>query len=96
MARRLLQAIVTLLAATLLIYAAVFVIAATRSARCSASAGREPGKVEQLRDVYHLDEPLWEQYGLYLWGLAHGDFNLLVDIASALIDPRVRLPQPAS
>lgn len=29
----------------------------------------------QLRAKYHLDEPVWKQYGRYLWDLAHGDFG---------------------
>ena len=28
-----------------------------------------------LRAAYHLDEPLWQQFGRYLWNLAHGDFG---------------------
>jgi len=29
-----------------------------------------------LRAKYHLDEPLWRQYGRYLGDLAHGDFGV--------------------
>jgi oligopeptide transport system permease protein len=28
-----------------------------------------------LRGAYHLDEPLYEQFGRYLWGLLHFDFG---------------------
>jgi oligopeptide transport system permease protein len=28
-----------------------------------------------LKRAYHLDEPLWQQYGRYLAGIAHGDFG---------------------
>jgi len=28
-----------------------------------------------LRAAYHLDEPLWQQFGRYLWNLARGDFG---------------------
>jgi oligopeptide transport system permease protein len=28
-----------------------------------------------LRAAYHLDEPLYEQFGRYLWGLLHFDFG---------------------
>jgi oligopeptide transport system permease protein len=28
-----------------------------------------------LNAAYHLDEPLYEQFGRYLWGLAHFDFG---------------------
>lgn len=35
-----------------------------------------PAEVEQaLRDQYHLDEPLWQQYARSVWGLFQGDFG---------------------
>ena len=30
---------------------------------------------KRIRAKYHLDEPLWRQYGIYLDGLLHGDFG---------------------
>jgi oligopeptide transport system permease protein len=39
--------------------------------RVSAS----PEVEKQLRAKYHLDEPVWQQYGRYLWDLARGDFG---------------------
>jgi oligopeptide transport system permease protein len=29
-----------------------------------------------LNHRYHLDQPLWRQYGLYLWDASHGDLGL--------------------
>ncbi len=29
-----------------------------------------------LNARYHLDQPLWKQYGLYLWDASHGDLGL--------------------
>jgi len=35
-----------------------------------------PPEVEAaLERAYHMDEPLVQQFGRYLWGLAHGDFG---------------------
>jgi len=35
-----------------------------------------PREIEQnLRAKYHLDEPLYQQYGRYLWDIAHFDFG---------------------
>ena len=31
--------------------------------------------LENMNKAYHLDEPLWMQFGRYLWGLAHFDFG---------------------
>ncbi len=39
---------------------------------------RKPASPEIERNIkakYHLDEPLWKQYGRYLGGLLHGDFG---------------------
>jgi len=39
---------------------------------------RKPASPEIERNIrakYHLDEPVWEQYGRYLGGLLHGDFG---------------------
>jgi oligopeptide transport system permease protein len=31
--------------------------------------------LENMNKAYHLDEPLWMQFGRYLWSLAHFDFG---------------------
>jgi oligopeptide transport system permease protein len=31
--------------------------------------------LDNLNKAYHLDEPLWKQFGRYLWGLLHFDFG---------------------
>ncbi|HUS35672.1 MAG TPA: oligopeptide transporter permease, partial [Verrucomicrobiae bacterium] len=39
---------------------------------------RKPASPEiekRLKAKYHLDEPLWKQYGRYLGGLVRGDFG---------------------
>ncbi|HEY4417833.1 MAG TPA: ABC transporter permease [Verrucomicrobiae bacterium] len=39
---------------------------------------RKPASPEIERNLhakYHLDEPVWKQYGYYLAGLSHGDFG---------------------
>jgi oligopeptide transport system permease protein len=35
-----------------------------------------PAVNEALNRRYHLDQPLWKQYGLYLWDAGHGDLGL--------------------
>lgn len=34
-----------------------------------------PEIIENLNKVYHLDEPLYQQFGRYLWGILQGDFG---------------------
>lgn len=35
-----------------------------------------PAVEKNLNERYNLDEPLWKQYGLYLWNSSHGDLGL--------------------
>lgn len=35
----------------------------------------DPAILANLRRIYHLDRPLPEQFGFYLWSLVHGDFG---------------------
>ena len=37
--------------------------------------GAAPGQIEQLRHTLGLDNPLFVQYGKYLWEIAHGDLG---------------------
>ena len=37
--------------------------------------GAAPGQVEQLRHTLGLDQPLYIQYGRYLWQIARGDLG---------------------
>jgi oligopeptide transport system permease protein len=36
----------------------------------------DPQLVEELNQKYGLDEPLWEQYGIFLWDALRGDLGL--------------------
>jgi oligopeptide transport system permease protein len=71
--RRLLAVIPTLL----VVYTVTFVVMhATPGGPWDNSAKPLPkAVVENLRAKYHLDQPLWKQYILYLWNVLHGDFG---------------------
>jgi oligopeptide transport system permease protein len=70
--RRLLGAIPTLL---ILIGLAFFLIRAAPGGPFDRERSLLPEIEANLRAVYHLDEPLYEQFGRYLWGLLHFDFG---------------------
>lgn len=36
----------------------------------------EEATLEQLREQFHLNDPIWKQFGHYLWGLLHGDMGV--------------------
>jgi ABC-type dipeptide/oligopeptide/nickel transport system permease component len=71
--RRLLAVIPTLL----VVYTVTFVVMhATPGGPWDNSDKPLPKAViENIKAKYHLDEPIWKQYYLYLWGVLHGDFG---------------------
>jgi len=70
--RRLLGAIPTLL---ILIGVAFFLIRAAPGGPFDTERNLLPEIEANLRAAYHLDEPLYQQFGRYLWGLLHFDFG---------------------
>jgi oligopeptide transport system permease protein len=70
--RRLLGAIPTLL---LLIAFAFFMIRAAPGGPFDSERQLLPEVEANLRAAYHLDEPLYQQFGRYLWALLHFDFG---------------------
>jgi oligopeptide transport system permease protein len=70
--RRLLGALPTLL---ILIGVAFFLIRAAPGGPFDSERQLLPEIEANLRATYHLDEPLYQQFGRYLWGLLHFDFG---------------------
>ncbi len=70
--RRLLGAIPTLL---VLLAFAFFLIRAAPGGPFDSERSLLPEIEANLRAVYHLDEPLYQQFGRYLWGLLQFDFG---------------------
>jgi oligopeptide transport system permease protein len=70
--RRLLGAIPTLL---ILIGFAFFLIRAAPGGPFDSERQLLPEIEANLRAAYHLDEPLYQQFGRYLWGLLNFDFG---------------------
>jgi len=70
--RRLLIAIPTLLA---LITISFFMIHAVPGGPFDGNRKATPEVMANLNKAYHLDEPLYEQFGRYLWGVLQLDFG---------------------
>jgi peptide/nickel transport system permease protein len=66
--RRLLWAAVLFLAVTIVTYV-IFYVTPSDPARLAAGQGATPADVERVAERLHLDEPVWEQYGRFLWQL---------------------------
>jgi oligopeptide transport system permease protein len=74
-ARRLLQLVLVFFGVTLLIYFAVFALPGDPIRNLAGYQQLPSATVNTIRDHYHLNEPFWAQYGLYIGGLFHGNFG---------------------
>ena len=94
--RRFIASVVTLLGTAFLTF---FLLNAVPGdvARVIAGAKATPEVIKDIHAKYHLDDPLWQRFGLYLTQLAHGDLghSYVSDqpVAEALI---TRLPTTAA
>jgi oligopeptide transport system permease protein len=70
--RRILGAIPTLFA---LIVISFFIMRVAPGGPFSSYRRLTESVLANMNRAYHLDEPLWKQFGRYLWGLAHFDFG---------------------
>lgn len=70
--RRILGAIPTLFA---LIVISFFIMRVAPGGPFSVNRKLTEAILANIQRAYHLDEPLWMQFGRYLWGLIHLDFG---------------------
>ena len=75
-ARRMLQFIPVFLGATFLIFALVFAIPGDPIRALAGEKHLPESVLEALNERYHLDEPLWKQYGIYITNVFRGDFGV--------------------
>jgi oligopeptide transport system permease protein len=74
-ARRLLLTVPVLLGASFLIFAMVYALPGDPIRAMGGDRPLAPAVVAQLRDLYHLNDPLWLQYVKYLGDVLHGNFG---------------------
>jgi oligopeptide transport system permease protein len=70
--RRIVGAVPTLFA---LITISFFIMRVAPGGPFSTSRKLTAAVLENMNKAYHLDEPVWMQFGRYLWGLVHFDFG---------------------
>ena len=73
--RRLLQTIPVFFGATFLIFAMVYLMPGDPVAALGGARGLPEAAAAQIRAEYHLDQPFWMQYLLYLKGVFTLDFG---------------------
>ncbi|MEN8113537.1 MAG: ABC transporter permease [Actinomycetota bacterium] len=73
--RRVLQFIPVFFGATFLIFALVFIMPGDPIAALAGDKPIAPEAVQALRDRYHLNEPIYKQYVIYIGNVFQGDFG---------------------
>ena len=74
--RRMLWAVFLVFAATIVTYA-IFFLMPNDPASLSAGRGASPESVARIRHLLHLDEPVWKQYGRFVWNMvAHQSLGI--------------------
>lgn len=74
--RRLLQAIPVFFGVTFIIFAMFHFMPGDPILAMFGDKPPPEATVQALRERYHMDEPLWKRYVLYMGGLAQGDFGM--------------------
>lgn len=73
--RRVLQFIPVFFGATFLMFALVFIMPGNPIRALSGDKPLAPEVIVALEERYHLDEPFYEQYAIYIANVAQGDFG---------------------
>jgi oligopeptide transport system permease protein len=91
--RRLLTAIPTLF---VIVTISFFLMRVAPGGPFNQEKGLNPFIKANLERVYHLDEPLWKQYVLYLGSLLHGDFGPSYNLPDFTVGELFRVGLPVS
>ncbi|MFO0994717.1 MAG: oligopeptide ABC transporter permease OppB [Hyphomicrobiales bacterium] len=91
--RRLLTAIPTLF---VIVTISFFLMRVAPGGPFNQEKGLNPVIKANLERVYHLDEPLWKQYFLYLSSLLHGDFGPSYNLPDFTVGELFRIGLPVS
>ena len=91
--RRLLTAIPTLF---VIVTISFFLMRLAPGGPFNQEKGLNPFIKANLERVYHLDEPLWKQYFLYLGSLLHGDFGPSYNLPDFTVGELFRVGLPVS
>ena len=90
--RRFLELAIVFIGVTFLIYLMVFSLPGDPIAALGGNRPLPANVVAQLREQYHLDDPIWIQYLRYIGGLFTGDLGTTFDGASVSSRMAARWP----
>ncbi len=77
-AGRALTAVPVLFGVTLAVFGMLFLVPGDPVKMMLAEFGTTPDQIAQMRAQLHLDEPLLQQYGRFVWNALHGDLGLSI------------------
>ena len=86
--QRLLMLIPILLAVSVVIFVMMRILPGDAAV---AFAIESPAELEQIRRDLGLDKPMYVQYGIWFWGLLHGDLGRSIQLEKPVLD--ILLPQ---
>jgi peptide/nickel transport system permease protein len=78
-ARRLAEMAATLLAASFVIFGAMYLAPGNPASFLLSGRSASAGALKAIDDEYHLNQPFWEQYLRWLGQILHGDFGRSID-----------------
>ena len=90
--RRLAMLVATLLVSSFIIFSSLYIAPGNPIAALSGGRSLPPSSVKALEDRYHLNDPFFVQYGLWLRNAARGDLGYSITVredVSTLIASRV-------
>jgi len=90
--RRLAMLVATLLVSSFVIFSSLYIAPGNPIAALSGGRSLPPSSVKALEDRYHLNDPFFVQYGLWLRNAARGDLGYSITVredVSTLIASRV-------
>ncbi|MFI5753657.1 ABC transporter permease [Streptomyces sp. NPDC051569] len=96
-ARRLLQMIPVFIGTTLLIFLMVYALPGDPVRAMWGDKAADPAQLAAIKHQLGLDQPLWKQYGDYIWNLLHFDFGTtmagrkVTDVIGEAIPVTIRL-----
>jgi len=74
-ARRLLSTIPVVFGVTLLVFSMLHLVPGDPVKMMLGEFGASPAQIAELQSQLHLDEPLPQQFGRYVWNALHGDLG---------------------
>jgi len=74
--RKIMLAIPVILVATLIVFLLIYLTGDPIASMAPPHA--DPAEMQQLRVKYGFDKPFYEQYGIFLWQMMHGDLGISV------------------